>query len=745
MDTPRNPLSLVPNDPSRPLQFFESFPEPTQFLDRNGQILWMNASARQLLETGDLAQLNQKHWATHWEEERPARAAFDDVLTGKTTRFKVGYRSPGGKEYWLELTLAPLSDSSDAAIYVLCRDRTADRQREEEVARLEAFVSCTSDGVIGFDSTGTILFWNEGAERIFGYSREEALGQKYTLFSSPEMRADQERTREELNAGNHRRSDTKRLRKDGTEVDVSVTTSPLFRKGERIPGGVLLVHEITERVQATEALQRQKELTELAMRQMQLALEAAQMGTFVSDLVTGEIALSESTRSLFQLPPEVDIKMRQSIYEYCHPDDHASILGAIEQSRETGRDFVVEYRAVLPTGGIRWLSARGRVERDTENRPQRVVGVIWDIDRRKKEAVEIERLAAFVSCTGDAIIGFDREGLITHWNLGAEQMFGYAPEEAIGKSYTLIGTSDVHAFQHRVFSETIKGDTHRWYETRRRCKDGRVLDVSVTTSPLLIEGEIVGLVGIVRDISEKVRVARQLEEVNARLQATAEEKRQFVNMVLHDLRHPLTTVKTLLYLLRHDAGTPREESLDVIEGRIAALNQLLDELTEYHRIEAGKGSNTLERVRVKDLLGECVANFTPALVGGSVEIHCDVSPDLDFVVTDSSKLTHIALNLLSNALKFTPQGRIDVRGERAGDDHWILVVEDTGFGMRAEMQVHIFEEFYQGVATGRRKEGFGLGLSIVKQLCEALQGTLEFSSHPEQGTRFAIRFPQALT
>ncbi len=715
-------------------RLLESFTEALQLVDLSGQLLWSNTEAQRLLE---LPQRDLPCTAL-WD----GRTEFDEAVAGRRARFKAGYTTASGKELWLEIDLVPFSPF----IYLICKDRTEEHRRAEDIARMEAFISSTADGVIGFDSEGVISFWNASAEQIFGYTQQEAIGQRYTLLATAEMWAEQDQTYAEIGHGIHRRMDTRRRRKDGTLVDVTLTVSPLFRGMQRTQGGIMLVQDITEKVKALEELRRRKEQIETTVQQMQLALTAAQMGTFVSDLETGGIALSESTRALFKLPPEIEITTRQSIYDYCHPEDHARIQSAIAESRATGRDFTVEFRALPPDGGLRWLAARGRVEQSADGVAQRLIGVIWDIDKHKREEEELARLAAFVSCTGDAIIGFDRVGNITHWNLGAQEMFGYTPEEALGQSYTLIGTTEVHAFQHRVFSETIKGDTHRWYDTQRRCKDGRVLEVSVTTSPLIIGGEIVGLVGIVREITEKVRAAQQLAELNDKLQATAEEKRQFVNMVLHDLRHPLTTVKTLLYLLRHDSISTRDEHLEVIEGRVSVLHSLLEELTEYHRIEAGRGYITVEKVAVHELLTECVANFSPALVGGEVQIQCTVSPELDLISTDRNKLLHILLNLLSNALKFTPQGQITVRADLIGAEHWMLTVEDTGSGIPKEIQAHIFEEFYQDEASAlnQRRQGFGLGLSIVKQLCDALQGKLELMSLPEQGTRFAIIFPQSL-
>ena len=372
---------------------------------------------------------------------------------------------------------------------------------------------------------------------------------------------------------------------------------------------------------------------------------------------------------------------------------------------------------------------------------------------------EFARLEAFISCTADAVIGFDTAGLINFWNKSAERIFGYAAEEAIGQSYTMIATQEVHAFQHRIFSETIKGDTHKWYDTQRRRKDGTVIDCAITTSPLTIDGKIEGLVAIVRDITEKVKaaeelkesharldaIARQLAEANRQLEATAEDKRQFVNMVLHDLRHPLTTIQIVLYLLRKAEEAEREEHVAAIEGRVSALVNLLNELTDYHRIEAGHDEIHLEPVHVQALLLECVENFKPALIGGQVQIEVAVQSDLGIVQTDGSKLNHIAMNLLSNALKFTPKGKISVSAAAVGDAHWALSVADTGMGMVDADRDRVFEAFYQEEKEKGRKRGFGLGLSIAKRLCESLGGEIEIRTEFGTGTSFRLLFPRTIS
>lgn len=411
------------------------------------------------------------------------------------------------------------------------------------------------------------------------------------------------------------------------------------------------------------------------------------------------------------------------------------------------------------------LAMRVSAELEREQMIQNRIALLAEKAQEKRAYMaEATRFKAFVDCTADAIISFDLEGRMTSWNGGAERIFGYTPLEAIGQSYTLIGTQDVYDFQHQVFMETLQGNTHQWYDTRRRHKDGSIIDVSITTSPLVLEGEVIGLVAILKDITEKVRAARelrhrneqldtlareqsvvaqQLADANMRLKATAEEKRHFVNMVIHDLRHPLTTIRTTLHLIRMESSKKqRMEDLRALENRTRALATLLDELVLYDQIETGRSLLKIEPIQVDALIADCVEEVAGRAEAQVVPVRCEVSPELGTIYTDSRKLKHILLNLVSNALKFTHQGYVMVRALPENAEMWRLEVEDTGVGMSSVERERAFEEYFSGAS--REQGGIGLGLAIAHRLCTVLQARMSLRSFPGKGTCFQLVFPRRL-
>lgn len=411
------------------------------------------------------------------------------------------------------------------------------------------------------------------------------------------------------------------------------------------------------------------------------------------------------------------------------------------------------------------LAMRVSAELDREQLIQHRIAWVEEKAQAKRAFLEeASRFKAFVDSTADAIISFDREGLMTTWNGGAERIFGYTAQEAIGQSYTLIGTQEVYSFQHQVFFETLQGDTHQWYETRRKRKDGTMIDVSITTSPLMLDGESIGLVAIVRDITEKVRAAKQLKERNAQLdvlaqeqrviaqrladanselKAKAEEKRQFVNMVIHDLRHLLTSIRTTLYLLRIERSQKqRLQDLKALENRTQALGTLLDELVLYDQIEAGRSHLKIEPIDVSPFISACIEEVAAHQEAQAVPVRCEIARELGTVYLDGGKLRHILLNLVANALKFTREGHITVRARPENADQWRIEVEDTGIGMTASERVRAFEEYFSG--SNREYGGAGLGLAIAHRLCTSLNAQVTLHSVTGQGTCFQLVFPRRL-
>jgi signal transduction histidine kinase len=261
-------------------------------------------------------------------------------------------------------------------------------------------------------------------------------------------------------------------------------------------------------------------------------------------------------------------------------------------------------------------------------------------------------------------------------------------------------------------------------------------------------------------VAAERETAERLREVNDRLRAAAELKRRFIMTVVHDLRQPLASMRTLVHLLDVEAeATDRAETLSLLDQGTRSMSSMVDELLTYVRIESGHIPWRVDRIDVTAFLGELVASFAPLAEGRGVLLCLEVGPDLPPVCLDRTYLTHLATNLVSNALKFTagkPEvqarggGRVTVRARTVSPERWLLEVEDNGVGMSPAVRERIFEEFYQSPesrACEQRADlppGRGLGMTIVRHLAARMGAPIAVRTHPGEGTCFGLTLPREL-
>lgn len=372
------------------------------------------------------------------------------------------------------------------------------------------------------------------------------------------------------------------------------------------------------------------------------------------------------------------------------------------------------------------------------------------------------KLAAIVEFSDDAIISKDLNGTIMSWNRGAEHLFGYAAEEAVGQSVTLLIPHERLDEEPAILERIRRGERIVHYETIRRRKDGALLDISLTVSPLRNErGEIVGASKIARDITERKRAeeALQLAQIELRehaanlekavaertadLRATNEQLETFVYSIAHDLRAPLRSMGGYAQLLLEDHAPSLAQSaqqmLKRINGSCEFMDRLLLDLLAYGR--AARAELELEPVEAQRAWETALFQCATQIEQSKAEVQT-LRP-LPTVRAHEATLGQILANLLSNALKFVAPGvqpRIRFGGE--GHDSVIrLWVEDNGIGIPPDQQDRIFRVFER--LHGPRYAGTGIGLSIVRKGVERMGGQVGLESTPGQGSRFWIELPRA--
>lgn len=256
--------------------------------------------------------------------------------------------------------------------------RVERHQAELAQARLAAIVTFSDDAIIGKTLEGTITSWNAGAERVFGYTQAEAVGQPMLMLFPPD-RVDEE---PDMLARVARREtvrhfETVRVRKGGATIDVSVTLSPLMDQSGQVVGISAIARDITERKAAEEAVRTADERT-------RFALKNADVGIWDMDYTTGVLRWSETLEAHYGVPPGTFAGTFDAFIERVHPDDRAALLDVLRKALKAGSDFSMLNRALWPDGTIRSLSGSGRVILGTRGEPVRVVGISLDVTERRE-------------------------------------------------------------------------------------------------------------------------------------------------------------------------------------------------------------------------------------------------------------------------------------------------------------------------------------------------------------------------
>ena len=365
-------------------------------------------------------------------------------------------------------------------------------------------------------------------------------------------------------------------------------------------------------------------------------------------------------------------------------------------------------------------------------------------------------LAAIVESSDDAIVSKDLTGTIMSWNEGAERVFGYTAEEAVGRPITMLLPPERLEEETMIIRTLSAGERIDHFETERVRKDGQRIQISLSVSPIKDpSGRVIGGAKIARDISIRYQLERQREEAftlerQARVAAEAanQAKDAFLAMVSHELRSPLSPILAWARMLRMKALNEEKSAvaLETIERNARAQAQLIDDLLDISRIVAGKLRLEVRPVDLAAVIQQAIEVVKPAADAKQIHLYTVLDTEVGTLSGDPARLQQVVWNLLSNAVKFTPKGgRVELALERV-NSHIEIAVSDTGAGIAPEFVPHLFERFEQGdTGTTRRQGGLGLGLAIVRNIVE-LHGGRVFAESPGEGkgATFTVRLPRMI-
>ena len=418
------------------------------------------------------------------------------------------------------------------------------------------------------------------------------------------------------------------------------------------------------------------------------------------------------------------------------PHDQCPMAVALKEGRIVRG---VEAIAQRPDGTRVWFEPYPTPLRDQTGRIIGGINMLVETTERKRIFEAQARLAAIVESSDDAIISKDLDGIITSWNGGAERLFGYTADEVIGKPVTMLMPPDRVNEEPGILERIRRGEKIDHYETVRRRKDGTLLDISLTISPLFDErGRIVGASKISRDITDRRRAEQVLRDADRR-------KDEFLATLAHELRNPLAPIMNSVELLNRIGSLDPDaaQARGTIQRQVSHLSRLVDDLLNISRISSGKLTLRKQPLELGPILSDAVETCQPLVKRFNHELSVTLPPQPVWVEGDPVRLAQVVGNLCNNACKYTPpRGKVWISAEREGSDA-LIRVRDSGVGIPADHLEAVFDLFSQvNPSLERDQSGLGIGLYLVKRLVEMHGGTVTASSAGTgKGSEFVVRLP----
>ena len=431
--------------------------------------------------------------------------------------------------------------------------------------------------------------------------------------------------------------------------------------------------------------------------------------------------------------------------DHVHPDDRQKVMDELPMVPEKGA-HIMEYRFQCKNGRVIWILDETKVIYDSRGNPLEMIGYWIDISERKRAEETFLKLSSAVEQTADSIMITDRNGTIEYVNHAFEVLTGYASKEAVGKTPRILksGIKDQEYYE-RLWKIILSGKVFK-EEVVNKKKNGDLYDEEKTISPIFDKNKIIThFVGTGVNISKRKIAERELIEAKEHAEESDRLKSAFLANMSHEVRTPLNGIIGFSELLA-DPDFDEEQKSEFIQSIIASGNNLLtiiSDIMDFSRMESGEITIRSSLINVQKLISIIKEQFAIQVEGKKLELNL-THPDHyeeTAVFADAERLKQIFNNLMSNAIKFTMNGSIEIGFQPKGK-MVEFYVKDTGIGIPAEFHDTIFERFMQVEAGNSRKYGGnGLGLAISKKLVELMGGKIWVVSESGVGSVFYFTLP----
>ncbi len=673
-------------------------------------------------------------------------------------------------EFFFDLSLLALICYLIVRILGTFSDISARKQAEmawqQSAQEFEEFYNHAPCGYHSLDAKGVFIRINDTELSMLGYTREEIIGKKQfaDLLTDESMQLFEQNFSRFQQNGEVNNLQFRMIRKDGSIVSVTLNAIAI----QDVAGNFLMsrstVINDTERQQAEELLRQAKDELELRVvtrtsellrvnqhlqqeleerKQIQASLQIAQ------DRFSGILEIAKD--AIISVDDSQCITLfnqgAERIFGYAAPEVLGESLDLLLPNRSVGlhRHHVSGFAD--SNGNARLMGERSEIfgrRKDGSEFPAEAsisrlklgkenvfTAILRDISERKQTELALSQLAAIIESSEDAIISKTLEGKIVSWNISAERLYGYTAAEAIGHTITLIVPPERLNEEAQILQKIQHGERVCYQETVRQRKNGTLIDVALTISPVKdATGKIVGVSTIARDITDRLQIDRM--------------KSEFISIVSHELRTPLTSIHGSLGMLASGLLQPDsvqgKRMLQIAVDSTDHLVRLINDILDIERIESGRVKMEKRLCNVNDFIIAAMNIVQTFADQAGVTLSVSHSPIQ--VWADMDRIVQTLTNLLSNTIKFSSPGNTVWLTVQRQNERILFTIKDQGRGIPTDKLDSIFERFQQvDSSDARNHEGTGLGLAICRSIVQQHDGQIWAESLLGEGSTFFFTLP----
>ena len=636
--------------------------------------------------------------------------------------------------------------------YALERKR-AERQLQAAELRYRTIFENSAVAIMMVDEQRQLVSWNQFTEQLLGMPGDQLLGRPIQEFyPETEWQRIQALSIRRKGMGHH--LETKMIRGDGVIIDVDISLSVVHDSDGKTTGTIGVVQDITERKRAEEALLVKDR-----------AVNSATSGIVFVDLAGRITFANPSSLKMWGYEEEAEV-LQKPFPSFLRSEQEGRAAyqaalragvwsGALAARRKDDSEFVVQVSASLV--------------KDKQGQPLCLMAALTDVteSRRMHEVLDRKQrnLEAIFDAAPLGMLLVNQQMLVMRANDTIHQISGkgyahlidHGPCEALGCLRAPADGSGGEASDAGLGSQTgrvcdgcrlwqtiqtalASGGCVRGVEVRPKLnEDGDQVQrwLSVSVEPVNVDG-VKHVVVALNDVTDRKRAEEELQE-------TMEMKSQFISTVSHELRTPMTAMReAVIIVLDEIAGKLNEDQkhfLDIAKRNIDRLSRLIDDVLDFQKLNAGKMKFDMQANDIAAVVQEAYATMQPQAAKSRVDLAVEVEPHLPAALYDGDRIMQALTNLISNAIKFTPEGgRVLVSAHRR-EEQLVIKVSDTGYGIPKEDLPKLFSQFFRVHRPGKEIKGTGLGLAIVSKIVAGHGGRIEVESELDKGTTFTVFLP----